>query len=281
MIPLHLVSNPFPDSNWAPDMRPVVVIDGQSFSIKSLKSPLEGKVAYVVGVNQSSFEKLIDYVRVESFHFYEMRVPNISSILKCSGLTELAIHWNTKVEDISPVSKVSNLKALILEDTPKVRDLSPVGSCTKLEIFEFSGGIDSKNKAQSLDPISLLKSLRHLSLLNLKIENGGLTPLAKLQDLLELHVSNQFPTEEYALLSVYLQNTKCSHFKSFIEIANPIDGKNVMVIGSRKPFLNLERDKEKIEKYTNEFQVLRKKIAANKRMQPDRRKPASRSSVDR
>lgn len=267
VFPEHLIRNPFPEAYWDASMKPVVVLDGHPYSINDLSSPIRGNIAYVVGVNQKSFERLLEYVQAPSFHFYEMRVADISKLAECKDVRELAIHWNSKISDIDPVSCLKSLSALIFEDTPKLYDLSRITECKELKYFEFSGGIITKNKVGNLAPLSALESLRYLRLLNLKVDEGGLKPLGGLVDLVELEVSNQFKTEDYAYLSICLPNTSCSHFAPYVFLPNPLNDKNVMVVGARKPFLNPEIDSDKLKKYKNEFLNFQEKFAANKRMQ--------------
>ena len=263
MIPKYLLSNPFPDSKWSPEMRPVAVIDGEAYSIEKLDEKITGEIAYFAGVNEKNFQKVVSLFAAKVMHFYEMRVSDISGLCNCESLEELAIHWNTKLADISPIKKMTSLKSLVLEDTPKVSDLTPLENLAKLEILEYSGGMWKKNTTASLEPISRVGSLKKLRLLNLGVKEGGLFPLSKLNGLEELEISNQFPTEEYAYLSVHLSGVKCSHFSPYVKVASPIDGKDVMIVGKRKPFLSLENDAEKVSKYVMQFEKMRAKYAAN------------------
>ena len=245
-------------------MKPVVVLDGVPQAIKSLTKPVSVNISYFVGVNQKSFEKAMSLVSSRVMHFYEMRVADISALKQNNKLQELAIHWNSKLEDISPLAEIPNLKSLILEDSPKIYDLSPLERCLEIECLEYSGGVWKKNKANSLEYISHLPKLKHLRLLNLGIDSNGIKPLASLSGLEELELSNQFPTDDYAYLSVQLEKTNCNYFAPYVEMSSHIDGSDVMVIGSRKPFLNKVNDSEKLAKYVKQFEALREQFTANK-----------------
>lgn len=262
MIPEYLSCNPFPDSQWSPDMRPVVVLDGAAQALSTMNEVVTVDMAYFVGVNEKTFEKAMTLVKARVMHFYEMRVSDLTSLSKNEKLRELAIHWNSKIEDISPISEIYGLKALVLEDTPKISDLHSLSKCVDLESLEFSGGVYKKNKTESLEPISHLSNLHSLRLLNLAVTEG-LKSLASLPSLRELELSNQFPTEEYAFLSAKLNDVKCDYFVPYIELKNPIEDKNVMVIGKRKPFLNKQADAEKLAKYAEQFNGFLRKYAAN------------------
>lgn len=253
MLPKYLLNNPFPDCKWSQDMKPVAILDGVAYAISSMDDPKLANISYFIGVNQKTFEKVMKLVTSKVMHFYEMRVPDIS-----------ALSLNSKLEDISPFTKIHSLKSLVLEDTPKVYDLSPISMCKSIECLEYSGGIWKKNRTNSLEPISQLPKLKVLRLLNLSVELNGLKPLAILSNLVELGLSNQFPTDEYAYLSVYLEETKCDYFAPYIEISSPIDGKDVMVVGNRKPFLNKITDSKKITQYVEQFKAIQAKYRTNK-----------------
>ena len=104
--------------------------------------------------------------------------------------------------------------------------------------------------------------------MNLGVDSHGLKPLANLPGLVELELSNQFPTDDYAYLSVKLDKTNCDYFAPYVEMSSLIGDKDVMVIGRRKPLLNKVEDSEKLAKYERQFKALREKFAANKASGP-------------
>lgn len=54
--------------------------------------------------------------------------------------------------------------------------------------------------------------------------------------------------------------TKCDYFHPYVNLGDhPIDGKDIMVIGKRKPFLNSTKDIEKLQRYEKQFKVFQKK----------------------
>ncbi|MES9719726.1 leucine-rich repeat domain-containing protein, partial [Bacillus altitudinis] len=110
-----------------------------------------------------------------------------------------------------------------------------------------------------LQPLRYLKNLKYLCLSNIKVKDESLEPISALEGLKELDISNQFPTEEYARLSVTLPNTKCDRFAPYIFLSSPIVDKDVMVIGKRKPKLNSKVDGKKLQKYEEQFKAYQEK----------------------
>ena len=163
--------------------KPVAIIDGIVHRINEMWFGVEGNNAYVVGVNQDQFQKLCGLIQVKTLYFYEMRVEYLSPLIYQSNLTRLAIEWNTKLQDLSPLKNLTSIQTLILIDTPKVHDISAFSALDNLTALEFSGGIWNKNTAESLAPISRLPHLQELMMHNIKIESGGILPIAECHSL--------------------------------------------------------------------------------------------------
>lgn len=247
----------FPNVKWGPSDKPVLVLDGQVYHVMGLNGELCGHSAYGVGIHGDHLPSLCAHLRVARLHLYEIRAANLAPLAHVSGLRELAICWNTKVNFLRFVSEMKELQTLVLEDTPKVNDLSPLAACTSLSALEFSGGIWNKNRARTLEPVAAMPNLRYLSLFNLTVAQGGLAPLERCSALRELAVSNQFATEDYARLAARLPGVKCDMFAPWVRLATPVAGKDVLVVGKRKPMLNSEKDAARIARYEEAFRKLK------------------------
>lgn len=92
--------------------------------------------------------------------------------------------------------------------------------------------------------------------INNRVLDESLEPISTLNGLQELEISNQFPTKEYARLSVSLPHTVCEKFEPYVSLSQTIYGNDVMVVGKRKPLLNSTHDKLKLEKYEEQFKAL-------------------------
>ncbi len=201
-----------------------------------------------------------------------MRVADISAFSQMPQLRHLAIRWNTKIQRLDSLVGLE-LRSLILEETPRLQQLAPIARLRALRFFEFSGGMNKPNVAESLWPLAELPRLSHLNLLNLKVKLDGLIPLAQCGRLKVLEISNQFPTDEYAFLSVRLPKTKCAMFGPWERHKHW--KQDIMIVGKGKPFLSSKTDQDRIRRYEHAFTRLRSNFAANKRLQPIARKTRS------
>lgn len=263
-----LGGNPWPDVNWGEADRPAIIVDGALYSLGELEErSIEGDLVYVVGSNEKNIGLICSRVNPILIQFYEMRVNDLSVIQKFTRLTHLSIRWNTKVTDLDPLTRHKNLEALIIEDTPKISSIAPLSKLKSLRHLEYSGGIWNKNSAETLSPISELRQLVYLALNNIRVGDGSLRPIAKCRNIKQLHICNRFKTEEFAYLAANMQGVECDMFQAYIKLEHSIGGDDVMVVGSRKPFLNSEKDKDRLKRYEANFSKLVKKFSLNKALQ--------------
>lgn len=238
-----------------------LTIDGKTKNIEQLAS-LQVKKLWVFAVNQKQFEHILTYARPNILYVYEMRVEDLSSLQKLSNLQQLYMCWNTKAKTLWDIDYNKKLKSLLINDFSKLEDLSALSKCTQLNTFYMGGGINTTMKVQTLKPLAELKHLKKLTLMNLKVKDDSLEPLIQLKNLRELSLSNQFKVEEYVKLSVELLYTECKFFKPYVYMNDAIEGKNIMVIGRRRPFLNSKTDTVKMQKYEEQFKKLQEEYKA-------------------
>jgi len=253
-----LFGNPWPDLSWEGSEKPIIIVDGKIFSLKNLEQrTVTGENLY--GCNAKNIDLICTRVNTSLAHFYEMRVEDLSPLKNLQHLRHLAIRWNTKAKSIEPIGTMSGLNTLILEDTPKVASLDPLAALSELEHLEYSGGIWNSNRSNSLNALAALKKLKYLGLLNLKLSDNSLKPIAECKSIVELNICNKFKTEEFAFLAANMPNVECDKFQAYVKLSSPIGENDVMVVGSRKPFLNSVKDKDRLLKYETNFAKLVKK----------------------
>ena len=253
-IPPYLHSNPYTDLKPPSRTKPLVVVDGKYVAAPAKpETHISGEYACIMGINEKSAAQTLANTDVSKLRILEIRCQKLPATKSPDRLTELGLEWSTKVTDLSFLEHYPNLEILSIVDFPKAHDLSPIAACRKLKALEFSGGIWNKNTAASLEPLASLDQLEFLCLANLKVGGGGIRPIQMIQSLRRLELSNQFPTEDYAFLKAKMPKAECSKFSAYISLKSAIDGKDIMIVGSRKPFLDSKKDSERIAKYEQQF----------------------------
>ncbi|MED5224625.1 leucine-rich repeat domain-containing protein [Bacillus safensis] len=236
-----------------------LLITGKTKNIERLKSFSNLTKLWIYKVNQKEFNTILSLVNPKMLYMRELRVEDLSIISSLKDVEVLALEWNTKAQSLWDLSKNTFLKTLSITDFSKLNDIAPLQKKTDLEWLELSGGLFNSLNLNTLQPLRYLKNLTYLCLSNIKVKDESLEPISKLVGLKELEISNQFPIEEYARLSVTLPNTKCDRFAPYIFLSSPIVDKDVMVIGKRKPKLNSKVDGAKLQKYEEQFKAYQEK----------------------
>ncbi len=133
-----------------------------------------------MGAGEREVAELGRLLDVEYLQLYELRANNLTPLSSIARLRHLKINWNTKLTSLDTISGLRQLKrSPDLEDTPKILYLDPLAQLTNLEALEYSGGIYFKqHQAESLEPLVKLPNLKELTLIYVRVKNGGLRPLA-------------------------------------------------------------------------------------------------------
>jgi hypothetical protein len=220
--------------------------------------PLEA--LWVDNVNQRQFDEILGLIDPVYLLFDGLKVADLSPLGKLSRLKALEIRWNTKVTDISFLKELKELRLLCLSDCCKVHDIGPVAALQDLEILDLSGGMWSTFKPDTLAPLGALRKLRGLSLKAIRVGDESLAPVAELGTLTEIELSNQFPAQEYARLSVAFPHIDCPQFAPYIDFPVASGTHQVMVTGKRGPVLTLPKDGARLERYVQRFHEMQEKF---------------------
>lgn len=219
---------------------------------------------WLADLNERNFAGIIEAIDPRILNIYGARVADLSPLAGLSRLEALVLEWDTKATGIAPLAGLRSLRLLALSDLPKVTDIGPLSALTGLEGLELSGGIWNVFRPATLAPLAALTNLTEIRLANIRVGDQSLAPLAGLEKLRRLHLSNQFPTGEYARLSVALPEAECDLFAPYTPYEGPGVAPQVMITGKGKPFLAWETDAERIERYEKAFRALQNKARAER-----------------
>ena len=231
-----------------------VCIKGTTKNLERLGELTSLEAMWAGDINHAQFARIVTLIDPLYLMFDGLRVAELSPLGRLSRLQALEVRWNTKVSDISFLERLTGLRLLALSHCPRVQELGPIAALGDLEVLELSGGMWSTFRPDTLKPLAELDKLWGLSLTNIRVADESLAPVAQLKSLRKLELSNQFPTEEYARLSVALPQVECTHFVPYFEV-NFGKGRQVMVTGKGKPVLTLPRDQARLDGYVERFRA--------------------------
>ncbi|MFC4354233.1 leucine-rich repeat domain-containing protein [Chryseomicrobium palamuruense] len=208
-----------------------LVIQGETKNLDLLSTFTNLTKLWIYTVNQQQFENIISLIQPKQLHIYEMRVSDLSPLESLHNLEVVSLQWNTKATSLWDLGQNPKLYSLAIMDFPKLQSLDALQTQPDIHVLELHGGIWNSLTIPTLEPLRKLVNLRHLTLMNIRVKDESLEPIADLHQLEELSISNQFPTQEYARLSVKLANANCELFHPYILLESPIEDKDIMVVG--------------------------------------------------
>jgi len=164
-------------------------------------------------VNQDCLDELAALSNLEVLYISELNATDLSPLKRCRALRNLIIKGATKVPNLDWLDGLPPLESLLLEHFKLVHDLSAVVTLRSIRAFGIEGSMWTKQKVESLSPVSELKQLEALFMANCKADNDGLKPLHKLSNLRCLQAPGFYPDNEFLDLRAALPNLECQWFR--------------------------------------------------------------------
>lgn len=237
-------------------------LSGGKISKEKIASEIENSDATeltISGLRQDTFEFLLENY-VDKFHVINFwkcpRVEDLSPFELAGNLQKITWFWNQKCTSLWDFSKTRALVVLHIKDFQKVRSIEEISKSRSLETLELEGGMWKNAKIDSFAPLIELSTLKTLSF-SVSPADQKVRPFTQIKGLRELQFSPKiFKTEQIAWLKSKIgdeveSDVLTSHWKE-----NDFTGKDTLIIGKRKPFLDSRTQKEKIIKYIKQFDDL-------------------------
>lgn len=235
---------------------------GKTRNLERLEAFTSLEALWVGDLGERQFAEIVPRIDPLYLNFHTMRVADLSALARLKRLQALEIHSNTRLADITFLGGLKGLRLLAIGHCPNVRDIGAVANLRELEILDLSGGFWSTFRPHTLAPIRRLSKVRGLSLKSIRVGDQSLAPVAALKGLQTLELSNQFPTREYARLSVALPHLDCPQLAPYFEVTKGGPDPEIMVTGKGKPVLSLPKDQARLERYVQRFEKMQEEFRA-------------------
>ncbi len=154
-------------------------------------------------VNQKIFDAVSLMPNLEALYIKWGGIKSIASIVGSPTLRVLTLGSNPAIQDIEQVENLSQLQVLDLENVPKAYNLGFVEGLANLEALSVNG-LWKTQVVASLEPLKKMHSLKSLSLLNTRVQNGGLMPLLHVKSLVHVRTALWYRAEEFEALRMEL-----------------------------------------------------------------------------
>ena len=174
-------------------------------------------------------------------------------IEKFINLEFLYVYWNSKADKTWNTSKTKNIKGIEMLDFSRIHDLSGVEKLKKLKMFAFGNFMSESTVANSYNWFKNT-NVEVLSYSGNKLLDDNLGFLYSMSELKTFDFNaNCYTTEQVAWITANFPDLKGYSICSKIE---PKDDDFVIIVGKRKPSLNIKGNEDKIKRYDEKFKML-------------------------
>jgi Leucine-rich repeat (LRR) protein len=116
------------------------------------------------------------------------------------ALTQFEVSYPTRIKDWDFLSQLTRLRRLVVENATTFSDLSCLRDLRSAEFLGVAGSYSEPLKADSLQSLAGMASLRAIFLANIRLEDWDLSPLRQLKHLELLYTPKWCPTEQIKAL---------------------------------------------------------------------------------
>jgi len=191
--------------------------DQTSVSFKRERYSHQGISAYksirnlvAVGVNQEFLNEISELSNLRYLDMEVVTVDDLAPLKKLKQLKILKLYGIRKNVDISPLLLLKNLYSLFIENAKFVYSLDVFSEAHHLKALGIEGSMYTKQKIESLKPLSNLQSLEALFMASVQLKDKNLSYLAQIPNLQVLDCARFAPKEKFDELRTLMPNLKCN-----------------------------------------------------------------------
>lgn len=244
-------------------------ISGGKISVSDidvLKDHPDTDTVTISGLRQDTFEYFIaTYGRqLKAIRFFKNKfVEDWSMLGSLPQLEYVNYFFNQRISSLWDMSKNISLKGLCINDFSRLNTIEGVAKAPALEDFRIGNAIWGKLVLDSLLPLSG-SPIKCLVFSGKDIVNKDLTFLANLENLRTFNFSsNLYTTEQVAWIAANFPNISGFAIKPYTEYEDTDyktgeKRKAGWVVGKRKPHLIFKGNEEKLKRYADNYEMLKK-----------------------
>lgn len=152
-------------------------------------------------VDQSWFRHLAGCPKLRILRLNGLKNASLPSFASLANLRSLVLFRCAKLSSLSFLRHIKDLHSLCISECPLIRDLGPLDRLTELRELWIDSQISRSTKIKSLKPVGKLSQLQYLQFYaKVDGKTSRLDPLAGLQKLNTLQMSNGFSDAEYRVV---------------------------------------------------------------------------------
>ena len=236
--------------------------------IDKLKNYPDTEVVTISGLKQDTFEYFIKTYgkQLKAIRFFKNKfVEDLSLLGTLPHLEYLYFFANQRVTALWDMTENKSLSSLCIEDFSRLTSIRGVETAPALKDFRIENAIWNTMVLDSLMPLSNSK-IERLSFTGRAIGDSDFSFLETLPELKVFDfATNVFTTEQVAWIAANCPLAEGYALKAKVDCMLPdsnehlVDVPKSIIVGKRKPVLKVKGNEEKIQKYVDSFEKLKKK----------------------
>lgn len=236
--------------------------------IDKLKNYPDTEVVTISGLKQDTFEYFIKTYgkQLKAIRFFKNKfVEDLSLLGTLPHLEYLYFFANQRATSLWNMTENKSLSSLCIEDFSRLTSIRGVETAPALKEFRIGNAIWNTMVLDSLMPLSNSK-IERLSFTGRAIGDSDFSFLETLPELKVFDfATNVFTTEQVAWIAANCPLAEGYALKAKVDCMLPdsnehlVDVPKSIIVGKRKPILKVKGNEEKIQKYVDSFEKLKKK----------------------
>jgi hypothetical protein len=231
--------------------------------IDKLRNYPDTDVVTISGLHQDTFEYFIKTYgsQLKAIRFFKNKLVEDWSLL--GTLPDLEyIHFfaNQRISSLWDMSKNISLTGLCIEDFTRLSSIEGIATAPALKEFRIGNAIWSTMVIDSLMPLAHT-SIENFMFCGKLITDNNYSFLEDMKNLKQFDFpTNMLTTEQVAWIVSNYPNIEGYALKAKVDFNDSSNcDAEVLIVGKRKPFLTVEGNEKRIEKYVQNFEMLKKK----------------------
>ena len=236
--------------------------------IDKLKNYPDTEVVTISGLKQDTFEYFIKTYgkQLKAIRFFKNKfVEDLSLLGTLPHLEYVYFFANQRVTALWDMTENKSLSSLCIEDFSRLTSIRGVETAPALKEFRIGNAIWNTMVLDSLMPLSNSK-IERLSFTGRAIGDSDFSFLETLPELKVFDfATNVFTTEQVAWIAANCPLAEGYALKAKVDCMlsdsneHLVDVPKSIIVGKRKPILKVKGNEEKIQKYVDSFEKLKKK----------------------
>jgi len=187
----------------------------EKFNYRGLGSRQKLKTLIAGNVDQPFLEEI---GKLKNLEWLELEYPfvatDLAPLLQLKSLRHLKIDSPRKITNFQSLLELPALEALFLENAKHLADLEWLRSAHHLSVIGIEGGMWTRQRVPSLQPIAGLRGLQAFFGTSLRVADKDLMPLAACPKLEFIGIAATVPRSEFERLHAARPDIICSWFRS-------------------------------------------------------------------